>query len=216
MSKDKKNKPTEVTRRQFLAGTGVVVGGAAIGSTALLAACGGDGETKTVTQTQTVTTTVQVPGVEVPGIITLSVNGQDSTVKVEPDWSLAFVLREKLGLVGLKQGCGLGECGTCTVVVDGRAVYSCMILAVEAEDMEIETIEGLSDGITLHPIQQSFVDYYGSQCGYCAPGFIMAAKALLDENPNPTFDEVREGLSGHLCMCGNMKYIIDAVYEGGS
>ncbi len=147
----------------------------------------------------------------IPGAVTLTVNGNPYLVKVKPNWSLVFVLREKLGLTGTKIGCDRGTCGTCTVIMDGRPVYSCMVLAVEADGTDVKTIEGLSDGITLHPIQQAFVDNDAVQCGYCTPGFIMSAKALLDKNPSPTRDEVREALSGHLCICGHTKKIVDAV-----
>ncbi len=145
------------------------------------------------------------------GLINLTVNGHAYELKVKSNWSLAFVLREKLGLTGTKIGCDRGSCGTCTIIVDGKPVYSCMMLAMEADGRNIVTIEGLSDGITLHPVQQAFVDNDASQCGYCTPGFIMSAKALLDRNPNPTRDEVREALSGHICICGHTKKIVDAV-----
>ena len=148
-----------------------------------------------------------------PGVVTLTVNGKNYTLKVEPDWTLAFVLRNKLLMPGTKVGCDRGECGTCTVVVDGRSAYSCMILAIEAEGKDIQTIDGLSDGITLHPIQQAWANIRAGQCGYCTPGYIMSAKALLDKNPNPTRDEVREGLSGHVCPCGNSKRIVQAVLD---
>jgi aerobic-type carbon monoxide dehydrogenase small subunit (CoxS/CutS family) len=204
-----------VTRRQFLTGTGVVVGGAAIGSVALLAACGGETETETVTQTQTltqtVTTTVAGPGAEVEGLISINVNDRDYALIVEPYWTLAFILRDRLGLFGLKNSCERGECGTCTVIVDGKAVYSCLMLAAEANGKRIQTVEGLSDGVGLHPIQQAFVDNDAMQCGFCIPGYIMSAKALLDENANPSRDEVREALSGHWCCCGNTKKIVQAV-----
>jgi aerobic-type carbon monoxide dehydrogenase small subunit (CoxS/CutS family) len=170
------------------------------------------GETVTTTApgvTKTVTTTPS--GEAIPGLITFNVNGKDYPVRVEPYWTLAYVLKEKIGLPGLKIGCDTGECGTCAVMVDGKSVFSCMMLAIEAEGKEILTIEGLSDNITLDPVQQAFVDNDAVQCGYCVPGFIMAAKALLDENPNPTFDEVREGLSGHICPCGNSKRMVEAV-----
>jgi aerobic-type carbon monoxide dehydrogenase small subunit (CoxS/CutS family) len=247
MSKDKKKKPREVTRRQFLAGTGIVVGGAAIGSAALLAACSGDGTTETVTQTQTqtqtqtatqtvtstvggstqtVTTTapgttqtvtvqVPVPGEGMEGIVSFNVNGEVVVLQVKPHWDLAFVLREKLGLVGLKVSCDRGTCGTCTVIIDGKAVYACMTLASDADGKNIETIEGLSDGVTLHPVQQAFVDNFALQCGYCIPGQIMAAKALLDKIPNPTHEQVREGMSGRYCSCGNTKRIVEAVEAVG-
>lgn len=144
-------------------------------------------------------------------LINLVVNGRPYELKVESSWTLAFVIREKLGLMGTKIGCDRGSCGTCAVIVDGKSVYSCMILAAEADGGDIMTIEGLSDGLTLHPIQQAFIDNDASQCGYCIPGFIISAKALLDANPNPTRDEIREALSGHICNCGHTKKIVDAV-----
>jgi carbon-monoxide dehydrogenase small subunit len=149
------------------------------------------------------------PAIE--GLVALNVNGQNYMHKVDLDWSLAHVLREVLGLTGTKIGCDRGSCGTCTVIMDGKTVYSCMVLAVEANGKDILTIEGLSDGITLHPIQQAFVDGSASQCGYCIPGYIMAAKVLLDKNSNPSRDDAREALSGHFCPCGNTKKILDAV-----
>jgi carbon-monoxide dehydrogenase small subunit len=145
------------------------------------------------------------------GIIKLSVNGCIYELKVKSDWSLAFVLREKLGLTGTKVGCDRGSCGTCTIIVNGKPVYSCMMLAVAADGSDIVTIEGLSNGVTLHPVQQAFIDNDAVQCGYCTPGFIMSAKALLDKNPSPTRDEAREALSGHICICGHTKKIVDAV-----
>ena len=147
----------------------------------------------------------------VPGLITLTVNGKDVMVEVEPEWTLAEVIRDKLLLPGTKMGCNRGECGTCTVIVDGRPVYACTMLVVEAEGKDIQTIEGLATGGTLHPVQQAFKDNDTHQCGYCTPGFIMAAKALLDENPNPTLDDVREALSGHICSCGDTKRIVETV-----
>jgi carbon-monoxide dehydrogenase small subunit len=234
--KEKKKKTTGISRREFLRDAGILAGGAAIGSTILLAACKGGETTKTVTTTiagttQTVTTTQQVgtatvtttlPGQTVTttvtglaeaveGLITLNVNGEDHILKVESDWTLAFVLRNQLGLTATKEGCNMGECGTCTVIIDGEAIYSCLTLAIEAEGKSIQTLEGISDGITLHPVQQAFFDHQAMQCGYCTPGFIMATKALLDKNPNPTRDEVKEALSGHLCICGHYKKIVEAV-----
>ncbi|MCK5576912.1 MAG: (2Fe-2S)-binding protein [Dehalococcoidales bacterium] len=144
-------------------------------------------------------------------MIALTVNGKEYTVKADADWSLADVLREKLWLTGTKIGCERGTCGTCTVIMDGRPVYSCMVLAVEAKGKDILTVEGLSDGITLSSIQQAFVDGSAVQCGYCIPGYLMSAKVLLEKKTNPTRDEVREALSGHFCPCGNTKKIVDSV-----
>lgn len=143
----------------------------------------------------------------------LKVNGVVREVWVEPWWSLAYVLREALDLTGVKIGCERGNCGTCTVLVNGRAIKSCLFLAVKARDKEIVTIEGLKgeDGTSLHPLQRAFVDHFAVQCGYCTPGMILAAKALLDENPHPTEEEVRRGLSGNLCRCTGYKKIVEAV-----
>ncbi|RJO61839.1 MAG: hypothetical protein C4542_05380 [Dehalococcoidia bacterium] len=145
------------------------------------------------------------------GSITLNVNGTMYTLQAKAYWSLSFVLREKLGLTGTKIGCNRGSCGACTVIIDGKAIVSCLVLAVEATGKHITTIEGISDSINLHPVQQAFVNNNAAQCGYCTPGFIMSAKALLDNNPAPSMDEVREVLSGHLCICGHTKKIVDAV-----
>jgi aerobic-type carbon monoxide dehydrogenase small subunit (CoxS/CutS family) len=143
--------------------------------------------------------------------ITLNVNGTEYPMKVKDNWSLSFVLREKLGLTGTKIGCDRGSCGACTVIVDEAAIYSCLMLAVEADGKSITTVEGLFRNGDLHPVQQAFVDNDAVQCGYCTPGFIMSAKALLDKNPRPSRDEVRVALSGHLCICGHTKKIVDAV-----
>ncbi|MEM3703319.1 MAG: (2Fe-2S)-binding protein [Candidatus Bathyarchaeia archaeon] len=123
--------------------------------------------------------------------------------QVQPWHTLAFTLREKLGLIGTKIGCDRGECGACTVLVDGRPVLSCMTLTVECDGKTIETVEGLSDLKTgkLHPLQEAFIENGGFQCGFCTPGMLMAAKALLKNNPNPTLEEVREAISGNLCRC---------------
>jgi len=148
-----------------------------------------------------------------PGVVTLTVNGKNYTLKVEPDWTLAFVLRNKLLMPGTKVGCDRGECGTCTVVVDGRSAYSCMILAIEAEGKDIQTIEGLATGGRLHPVSAAFVDHDAQQCGFCTPGFVMAAKAFIDKNPNPTMVDVEKGLGGNLCRCGTYVGVRQAVLE---
>ena len=144
--------------------------------------------------------------------IRFKVNGVMEEVNVEPGWSLAYVLREVLNLMGTKVGCETGNCGTCTVLVDGKAIKSCLFLAVKAKGKEIVTIEGLQGKKgELHPLQEAFVEHFAVQCGYCTPGMILAAKALLDENPNPTEEDVRRGLSGNLCRCTGYVKIVEAV-----
>ena len=233
-----------ISRREFLKDAGLVVGGATVGSMAILSACG---ETKTVTKTvtststltstvgagSTVTVTSPPTTVSVNKYIcpldnqefatldalkthleanhvgaeatTLTVNGYTyGFVGLKPYTSLLHVLREKLGLFGTKSGCDMGECGACTVLMNGKPVYSCLVLAIEADGASVETVEGLSaDGKTLSPVQQIFYDKDALQCGFCAPGFIMAATALKRGKPNPTLEEVKEALSGHQCTCGN-------------
>lgn len=145
-------------------------------------------------------------------LIKLRVNGVDEEVFVEPWWSLARVLREQIGLTGTKIGCEKGDCGSCTVLVDGKAIKSCLFLAMKARDKGIVTIEGLKgEHGELHPLQEAFIEHFAVQCGYCTPGMIMAAKALLDENPKPTEKQVKEGLSGNLCRCTGYTKIIEAV-----
>jgi len=148
---------------------------------------------------------------ETAKLIGLEVNGQSHRVMVEPQWRLSFVLRSKLGLSGTKEACDEGACGSCTVLVDGQAVPACMILAVEQDGRRIETIEGLSEGGGLHPIQEAWLEEYGAQCGFCSPGMIMSAKGLLDRNPHPTIDEIKAALAGNLCICSNYEHIIKAV-----
>ena len=144
--------------------------------------------------------------------IELTVNGDRYEVAVDPWRSLAEVLREQLGLTGTKIGCNQGDCGACTVLVDGRTACSCLTLAVEADGREISTIEGLAASPTdLHPVQQSFVDQGAVQCGFCSPGMILSAKHLLDHNPQPTIDQIRKGLSGNLCRCTGYNKIVAAV-----
>lgn len=145
--------------------------------------------------------------------LVLNVNGARHELQARTMATLAEVLREGLGLTGTKIMCNEGECGACTVLVNGRPVLSCMTLAVDAVDKDILTIEGLADPATgnLHPIQQAFVDRSGMQCGVCTPGMILSAKALLDEKPNPTEDDVRNALSGNLCRCGNYRRIAESV-----
>jgi carbon-monoxide dehydrogenase small subunit len=139
------------------------------------------------------------------------VNGEAVQVDVETHWTLLQVLRENLHLTGTRAACEMGDCGSCTVILNGRAVNACLVLAVEVEGGSVQTIEGLArDGI-LHPIQQAFVDYGAIQCGFCTPGMVMASKALLDRNPQPTEEDVRHGLAGNICRCTGYAKIIEAV-----
>ena len=143
--------------------------------------------------------------------IALRVNGTHYQVSVAPWRTLVEVLRETLGLMGTKKSCNEGECGACTIIMDGRPVTSCLILAVDARGKNIVTIEGLSEGEKLDPIQESFLRHGALQCGFCTPGMVMASKALLNENPNPTIAEAREAISGNLCRCTGYQHIIDAI-----
>jgi carbon-monoxide dehydrogenase small subunit len=141
----------------------------------------------------------------------LKVNGQTYDVLVDPWQSLADVLREELGYTGVKVSCNSGNCGSCTVLLDGKAVKGCIMLALLARGKEILTIEGLATESNLHPLQEAFIEHFAVQCGYCTPGMILMAKALLDENPNATEDEIRVGLVGNLCRCTGYVKIVEAI-----
>lgn len=143
--------------------------------------------------------------------IKLNVNGKTYSVEIEEDMRLIDVLRNKLGLLGAKEGCGEGECGACTVIMDGETVASCLVMAFQAEGKQITTIEGLGDEKKLHPIQQAFLDEGAVQCGFCIPGMVLSAKALLDKNPSPNRSEIKEAISGNLCRCTGYNKIINAV-----
>jgi carbon-monoxide dehydrogenase small subunit len=143
--------------------------------------------------------------------VLMKVNGEEVEGWVEPRKTLLDFLRDDLDLTGTKNGCGLGNCGACTVLMNGKPVNSCLVLAVEAEGGEILTIEGLSESGELHPIQKAFIEYGAVQCGYCTPGMILSAKALLDENPHPSEKEVRVAISGNLCRCTGYKSIVKAI-----
>jgi aerobic-type carbon monoxide dehydrogenase small subunit (CoxS/CutS family) len=141
----------------------------------------------------------------------LRINGQSYQLLVESRRTLLDVLRLDLGLTGTKKGCDQGECGACTVLVDGQTAYSCLMLAIECQDREIVTIEGIMDGDQLHPIQKAFIEHDGYQCGFCTPGQVLAVKALLDEVPHPSEEQVKQAISGNLCRCGAYPKIIRAV-----
>lgn len=143
--------------------------------------------------------------------ITLNINGVVRELEVPNNWTLNDALRNKLDLTGTKLACNYGGCGSCTVLMDGIDVYSCSVLAVQAQGREILTIEGLAEAEKLHPLQRTFADTYAAQCGWCTPGMIMSAKALLDRNPSPTEEEIRVALSGVLCRCTGYSSIIEAV-----
>lgn len=138
-------------------------------------------------------------------------NGRRTELSIDPSESLNFVIRERLGLIGTKRGCETGGCGSCTVIVDGRAMYSCMIYAIQVHEKSVTTIEGLQSGNKLDPIQESFMDHGGLQCGFCTTGFIMSSKALLDRTPHPSEEQVRDALVGNLCRCTGYKKIFDSV-----
>jgi len=141
----------------------------------------------------------------------LRVNGDDCELYVEPQRTLLDVLRQDLNLTGTKYSCGTGECGACTVLVDGVPLLACLTLAVAVDGKSVETVEGLTEDGRLHPIQEAFIEHGAIQCGYCTPGLVMQAKALLAENPNPTEEEVKDYIRGNLCRCGNYPNIVEAV-----
>ncbi|MCJ2187344.1 (2Fe-2S)-binding protein [Novosphingobium beihaiensis] len=148
--------------------------------------------------------------------VSTTLNGDAAEFLCEPTSSLLDVLRDTMGLTGSKEGCGSGDCGACTVMLDGEMVCSCLVLAPEAEGRTIATIEGVAEGSVLHPVQQKFLEHAALQCGFCTPGFIVAAKALLDRNPNPTETEVRYWLAGNLCRCTGYDKIVRAVLDAAA
>tara|TARA_B100000315_G_scaffold58871_1_gene53405 strand:+ start:2268 stop:3026 length:759 start_codon:yes stop_codon:yes gene_type:complete len=236
-----------ISRRDFIKGSGVVVGGAAVGSTVLAVACA-----PPTTETVEVVREVEVPGptvevevekevlvevekevlretvrevevirqVPLKEVVNLNVNGVVHPLKVKDNWSLAFVLRQKLGLTGTKISCDEGICGFCAVLIDGKPILSCQTLAIEMDGKDITTIEGLQNPDatqmnvnTLDPVQQGFVNKNGFMCGLCTPGAILVAKAFLAKNPNPNLDDVKLALSGNLCLCGGYELIQQSVLE---
>jgi len=145
--------------------------------------------------------------------IRFTINREVKEMEVEPNKTLLKMLREDLDLIGVKEGCGAGECGACTVMVDNKPVNSCLMLAVEADGKEIITIEGLSDGIILDPLQESFIKHNALQCGYCTPGMIISARALLNRNNNPSEEDIKEAMAGNLCRCTGYQRVVDAVLD---
>jgi aerobic carbon-monoxide dehydrogenase small subunit len=143
--------------------------------------------------------------------ISCIINGKEIKTSVQPELLLVDFLRDNLGLTGTKRGCGVGECGACTIIMDGRTVASCIVPAAAADGAEILTVEGLSDGDKLHVLQRAFIDHGAVQCGFCTPGMLLSAKALLDTNPTPTREEIRVAISGNACRCTGYSKIVDAV-----
>ncbi len=189
--------PAGVSRRGFITSVGTGAIGVAA-ATRMTAASSGEAQAEVVKAGEVVA-------------IGLTVNGRAHKLLVEPRWSLLHVLRDRLGLTGTKVGCERGECGACTVLIDGKARYACMTLAVEADGREITTVEGLMDGEELGTTQKAFAEEDAFQCGYCTPGQVMAAEGLLKANPNPTLDEIRQGMAGNICRCGAYAHIFKAV-----
>ncbi|MFC2024613.1 (2Fe-2S)-binding protein [Chloroflexota bacterium] len=148
-------------------------------------------------------------------IIDLNVNGTKHTIEIMNSWTLLKVLRDELGLTGSKCGCEAGQCGACTVIMNGKPILSCLTLAVAVQRQEIITIEGLAEGDHLHPLQESFLKSHALQCGFCTPGMIMSAKALLDENPDPSEGEIKYSLRGNLCRCGSYVKVVRAIQDAG-
>jgi len=186
------------SRRSFLQGIGVGSGAATTLPSGLMAKqASGGGRT-------------MGPG---PVRVSLRINGKTHNLNIEPRVTLLDALRNHLDLTGAKKVCDRGTCGSCTVIMAGRAVYSCSVLAVEAQGKDIQTVEGLSSGTRLHPVQAAFVEHDAQQCGFCTPGFVMAAKAYLDRQPNPTMEDMKKGLGGNLCRCGTYVGVRQAVLD---
>lgn len=203
MSDDKNRKDkqdTGVSRRNFLKASGISLGVPLVVGHRVITVNGQDvkifGPTKTP--------------------ISLMLNGQKRTAQVEPRVTLLEALRNELDLTGAKRVCDRATCGACTVIMDGKPVYSCTVLAIEAQGKQITTVEGLMQGEQLHPLQQAFVDNDAQQCGYCTPGFVVACKAFLDKNPNPTPEQIQKGLGGNLCRCGTYMGVRAAVMQAAT
>ncbi len=197
MNKDREDGPPSggLRRRGFLSSIGAGVFGATVAGKA------------------TAAPHADVVESNAPVKVTLLINGERHRMAVEPRWTLLHVLRETLGITGTKVGCERGECGACTVLIDGAARYACLTLAVEAEDHEVTTVEGLMHGEQLGPVQQAFVEDDAMQCGYCTSGQVMSAEALLRKKSDPDTEEIREAMSGNLCRCGAYAHIFKAVHR---
>jgi xanthine dehydrogenase YagT iron-sulfur-binding subunit len=197
MSDDDKDKKSGVSRRTFLKASGISLTVPVVLGHRVIKVHGAD---------------VQVYG---PGkaSLSLTVNGKNFEAELEPRVTLLDALRNSFDLTGAKRVCDRGTCGACTVIMDGKPVYACSVLAIEAQGKKITTVEGLSEGGRLHPIQQAFIDNDAQQCGFCTPGFVVACKAFLDRNPNPTREQVERGLGGNLCRCGTYVGVREAVLQ---
>lgn len=191
-----------ITRREFLKGTGAVITGVAMLDTRLSAAEGGSGAAAS-----------EAAALSAPQEVFLEVNGVRRTLAVEPQMTLAEVLRGPLDLTGTKIGCDRGACSACTVWIDRRPVLSCMTLAIDVGEREVVTIEGLARGEELHPVQSAFIAHDAVQCGFCTPGLVMSCAALLENNPHPSREDVKAAISGHLCRCGTYPHAIDATLD---
>jgi xanthine dehydrogenase YagT iron-sulfur-binding subunit len=187
-----------VSRRNFLKGTSVALTIPLVAKSEKIVKAAG--------------TNVQVFGPDKTNI-TLNINGANRTASVEPRVTLLDAMRNDLDLTGAKRVCDRATCGACTVIMDGKAVYSCTVLAIEAQGKKIQTVEGLEQNGKLHPVQQAFVDHDGQQCGFCTPGFVMACKAMLDKHPNPTPEQIEMGVGGNLCRCGTYVGIKAAIAQ---
>ena len=202
-AKDKPGRGGDISRRRFLEGTGAAL-------VAATAAPGLRGQGQGAPAVR-VDADPAVPRTR----IRVTVNGSAQAIEVEDRWTLVELLRDHLGLTGTKIGCDRGECGACTVLLDGKPVYSCSNLAVWADGRTVETVEGLAQGGKLDPLQQAFVDHDAAQCGFCTSGQLMSAKALLRANAHPTAEDVRAGLTGNLCRCANYNRYVEAVVAAG-
>lgn len=199
-----------VSRRGFLRGLGGSLAATAVGSGLLAGQPGGENEAEAA-ELQDPNRPQTLAGMD--ALVTLTVNGVKRSVKVDPRRTLLEMLRTDLDLTGTKKVCDRGSCGACTVLLDGRPVYACMTLALDAEGRKVETVEGMAKGEKYHPLQIAFVEKDALMCGFCTPGFLMASKALLDKNKNPTLDDVKNACAGNLCRCGTYPNIFEAVLD---